>query len=1157
MGRIRMTQGPTARTARIARFGAVLALVVSSATGCANCAEGLPDDPEITPELASPTPADDSDGCIACHPRQFREWAGSSHNYGGGIDPVYQALEVTANYYGSARSGRPAVRQSSLCVGCHAPSALSFDADGSMNPNASFRLVAEDTEPFDRELTRPENTQDLLAPPGRVTEAQTAPGLEMEEIYRRRRFTYQGVTCDACHKVGAPFDDLAEQDPRVDEPICREATPECAAALEAQCFSQDPPDPRCRRISREGEHTHPPQYERGISNVGFVFERQGTVRYGPFPAEEMFPTLAHDFSTGATEEARNYVVSFPGEDPPDVRPYLQTSQYCGACHDVRLPTADPVYEESFLRLENLYTEWYRSSLNLHPDSDPAARNPYRDEAGNPQRIVCQDCHMSLFPYAPPGTYPGDYTAGEEDCDDQGVCGETLFSTGALANLRPTRKARVTTHNMSGPDRGLGYLAPTKGQLGLDENAPLPPSLSLPNQRATEENAADPDYGLPMSLEARRKQLLEHSAAISLAGTPELIDPSDRDCSDGSCCDASGNCNLPVKAWLTNVNGGHNVAAGFSQERQMWVELTVQDLGTRDPATGMPRVVDCALGEMSDLYQDETTENDRYPAWPNSARHDVLTANDVINRMFGIPTGSTAADHSDICHGLSGHLIDKPHHETGESVADGRLDDEDVWLHRIGNTTPVLQDGTHLISWHVMDYGLGNDASGPRDAARAGRNDQFHIPGNDAFACELSAEYPEAGSALSASHPLVTLNPTSGATGTISTESLRTNPLQWRVTDTSDERLEILYPYPEFGPLLPSIDNGDLHGGERFGLVYPTNIFYRVCDCPPSEDPSSCEVERMLGGPNQIPGVTGVRAQVPWVATFPVLPIAADLADENRRHFPLSGARELYRPMLENLGLPNGTRASEAFTFVPLNANHMPNNRALKFYEPQRHYWDIRFNRSNVVGPIRVSVRLWFRHFPPEFLRILGRSSREAYDRAVALGIEADLFPNGAPLVVESGAPGSVETGDVDQVERVVVDQAVFFVAVDDPQNAVPAEPTFAADVKPLLDDHCEPCHSDVLRHGGLILNYDDFPEWDDPARGAQPNAHQDPRQNLVGRSSRFLNGDLVVAGDPGASRLLDILESDQPGVRRMPLFTDPISPRERATIRRWIEQGAR
>ncbi|MCA9687897.1 MAG: hypothetical protein KC457_37410, partial [Myxococcales bacterium] len=176
---------------------------------------------------------------------------------------------------------------------------------------------------------------------------------------------------------------------------CREDTLECAEELFEACETVD--DPRCRRISREGEHHNPPEHELGISNVGFVFEREGSVRYGPLDPDILFPNTAHDFSTGATPEAREYNVSFAGEEPQDIRPYFKTSQFCGACHDVRLPGAEPVHEEPYQRLENLYTEWYLSPLNLHPDSEYEDRNPYLDDAGKPKRLVCQDCHMSLYP----------------------------------------------------------------------------------------------------------------------------------------------------------------------------------------------------------------------------------------------------------------------------------------------------------------------------------------------------------------------------------------------------------------------------------------------------------------------------------------------------------------------------------------------------------------------------------------------------------------------------------------------------------------------------------------------------------------------------------------------------------------------------------------
>jgi len=125
--------------------------------------------------------------------------------------------------------------------------------------------------------------------------------------------------------------------------------------------------------------------------------------------------------------------------------------------------------------------------------------------------------------------------------------------------------------------------------------------------------------------------------------------------------------------------------------------------------------------------------------------------------------------------------------------------------------------------------------------------------------------------------------------------------------------------------------------------------------------------------------------------------------------------------------------------------------------------------------------------------------------------------------------------------------------------ATPETPTFEADVKPILADHCLPCHSDVLRHGGLVLDYDAFPEWDDPARGDKPHSAQDALANLIERRSRFAaDRMLVVPGDPERSFLLDVLaeESPDPNVRRMPLKLDRLSDREIETVRRWIETGA-
>ncbi len=1142
----------------------ISSLSVCIALGVACDARQTTNNPRPEPTLEGAVGSDDPGSCATCHPRQFREWAGSSHNYGGGIDPVYQTLEITANYYQKHRSGRPAVRQNLFCISCHQPSATGY-VDGRSNPNLTFRPPNPDNPPK-REIARPTNDEDLLAPAGRATELAEDGMLDAAALAAQRRLTFQGITCDSCHKVGAPFNDLVDEDAGQ---VCREETPECAARLRAQCEMAD--DPRCRRISRGGHPHAADRFEPGISNLAIVYERDGNVRYGPFGADDIVAANpAHGVDNGATPAARAMLVSFPGQ-PEDRRPYLETGQFCGACHDVRLPPPDdpstpevemePIYEEPFIRLENLYTEWFTSPLNLHPDSDPRD-NPYLDEAGAPRRIVCQDCHMSLFPYAPPGTYPGEYTAKEDiDCDELGRCGEQIAlervdgKPTTHAGLRVQHRPRVTTHNMSGVDIGLGRLDVARDSLGLSEAGPLPVSLALPNQTLNPDVDQDQDYGLPMSLDARRRQLLRYSATISLAGTPEFLDPSDRDCSDGACCTEDGHCNLPIKAWLTNVNGGHNVAAGFSQERQIWVELTVQDLGRTDPATGLAPVVDCALVGLDDLYGAETSNANRYPRFANPKAHDAESATELMNRLFGVATGTTTSDHELVCRGLSGHVMDKPHHETGEAIADGRLGDEDLWLHRIGNSLPELEDGGHLSSWHVVDFGLGANLAGAPDSMRVGRPDQFHVPGNDAFGCNLSQLEPDP---TLAALPATLLDPASGTTSTVSLAGA--GRLRWRVTDTSDERLEILYPFPEFRPLLPRIDSGGaLTPGERFGLVYPTNIFYRVCGCPRA-DGESCE------GPEDIGPLADGPAQMPWVTTFPVLPHLQSDVDDNRFHF--AGPKDAYDTLMTRLGLEGGTPAAEAFTFIPLNANHMPNNRALAFYKPQRHYWDIRVDRAEVVGPIRVSVKLWYRHFPPEFLRLMARAATNAYARAEALGQAAALFPNG-PLVVE-GAEASrrwPDVGNVDRLERVLMDEAVFFVVVRPEQAqsgpaALPNEPTYAEHIRPIFEDHCLPCHSDVLRHGGLVLGYDAFAAWDDPARGPGVHKAQDVRANLVDRPSRFVADRVLVRpGDPRGSFLLTALTEAEPDpasgrVRRMPMKQDALSRREIETLRRWIELGA-
>ena len=66
------------------------------------------------------------------------------------------------------------------------------------------------------------------------------------------------------------------------------------------------------------------------------------------------------------------------------------------------------------------------------------------------------------------------------------------------------------------------------------------------------------FGIPMGLDARRAMLLEHAFSFSLGDTRR----------NGK--------QLEIPIQIENVGGGHRVPAGFSQEREIWVELTIED-----------------------------------------------------------------------------------------------------------------------------------------------------------------------------------------------------------------------------------------------------------------------------------------------------------------------------------------------------------------------------------------------------------------------------------------------------------------------------------------------------------------------------------------------------------------------------------------------------
>ncbi|MCR9161202.1 MAG: hypothetical protein ACE37F_12935 [Nannocystaceae bacterium] len=217
--------------------------------------------------------------------------------------------------------------------------------------------------------------------------------------------------------------------------------------------------------------------------------------------------------------------------------YLRSSEFCGGCHDVRLFGTDAraaqATGEHFKRLRNAYSEWV----------DWAATQ----RAAGRQAASCQDCHMSLYPgicvdadeAAPLESRSGTrYTALERACPPG-----TRFSA-VQPGTRPTGRAAagseqataISSHAFAGVDVPLSPLFPA----GLIDD----PGLDA--------------HGSPRGIEQRRDLLLGSTFRFTL-GEPSR---------------ARGRVEIPLT--LENVGAGHKVPAGFSQEREIWVHLTVTD-----------------------------------------------------------------------------------------------------------------------------------------------------------------------------------------------------------------------------------------------------------------------------------------------------------------------------------------------------------------------------------------------------------------------------------------------------------------------------------------------------------------------------------------------------------------------------------------------------
>lgn len=263
----------------------------------------------------------------------------------------------------------------------------------------------------------------------------------------------------------------------------------------------------------------------GFANTSLLFN-QSDVKVGPF----LFPVAVKNHFHLASND-------------PNLISFLRAGAFCNACHDVRVPNRNLTAEEhninpggqkvSYFRLENLSTEWQIGAYN-------STHNPFGTI------VRCQDCHMSLFPYAGTSTYQvGDMTISSPT--------PAVFATDYAAvpgvstdQDAPLQQRKVVEHYFTGVDVPMATPAELSARLG--------PGYPDPYATGTD------SHGVPVGLATRRQNLLDAAVRLSISKT-----------------DTSAQLGQKFTVRLEAVSlTGHRFPAGFSQERTAYVQLSVTD-----------------------------------------------------------------------------------------------------------------------------------------------------------------------------------------------------------------------------------------------------------------------------------------------------------------------------------------------------------------------------------------------------------------------------------------------------------------------------------------------------------------------------------------------------------------------------------------------------
>lgn len=495
-------------------------VLLSGLLACAPEVVERPGDGAVAPPQGYVAPA----GCAPCHARQYDESLQSVMSGYRSASPLMNALELAGNFaaqsaleQGTLRNNlRPVYRAGSdpgaptgensvsadtvddadearaaFCIGCHAPQTILM---GEMQAR--------------REV--PEWTGRFGAPDPGCVETGTVACFRPIEGARPLR-DYHLVDADGAQVLPA-----------------RPGGPPPAGAR---------PSISAHGISCDVCHcARGPDVDRSLQGDGFAngaFRLEpGYYKVGPFadalpagPAPEIGEPMSAHISSA---------------DPADVA-YIRSSGFCISCHDVRVPNPNllvPEGDPAFFRLENLGTEWARQAY-AQPDDNPFG-----------QVVRCQDCHMSLYPYAGEVEYAVEDPGGAPPMTVRSPAPGRFAVAKAASGEDPTGRGlalpdrEVVNHYFTGVDLPFLETEQMRARLGADR-----PSDDEPGVDA---------FGVPRSLRARRRDLLEAAVRLDLSRTDDVARLGAR---------------FDVRVRAVALTG-HNFPAGFSQERTTWIELEV-------------------------------------------------------------------------------------------------------------------------------------------------------------------------------------------------------------------------------------------------------------------------------------------------------------------------------------------------------------------------------------------------------------------------------------------------------------------------------------------------------------------------------------------------------------------------------------------------------